>query len=235
MVHSYAAVRSSRLSATLDGGQIYAGGRIGVGVPLALGRSSDEVSFRDVASLGFAAKLDAMWMASPVIGIGGEVGFNTFPYKEQFWSGQSQRGAFDATYRDASLGVIGRLIMGPHELKPYLGVAIDAHLMMNTLNFDSRFEGTMQDESVNYKSTQIKPGFGAECGVFFKVGQTSHLSVALRLNVMPFLEEETMTTIDNYSYAERKVTVNPHGNQNNLEVLVGLHFGTKSNKKLKKH
>lgn len=227
----YAVVRSSHRSG-FDRGQIYVGGRIGVGVPLSLGRSGDEVSFKDVVSVGFAAKADAMWMASQAIGIGGEVGFNNFPYREQYWS--NTRGSFDATYHDISAGVLGRVIMGSYDLKPYFGIVANAHLLQNKLIFDSRFEGTMQDESVSYNSVQIKPGFAAECGIFYKVGKNSNLSIALRLNVLPFLDAEEMTTIDSYTYVERKVVVNPHGNQNNFEVLVGLHFGAKSDKKLRK-
>lgn len=228
------AVVKSRHS-SLDVRQLYVGGRLGIGVPLSLGRSADEVSFHDVASIGFAGKADVMWMVAPVIGIGGEVGFNKFPYKEQYWSSLNQRGSFDATYRDVSAGFVGRLIMGNYDVKPYFGIVADAHLLMNDLNFDSRFEGTTQDESVNYKSTQIKPGFGVEAGIFFKAGQNTQLSVAARLNVLPFLDAEEMTTVDSYTFIEHKQVVNPHGNQNNVEVLVGLHFRTKSDKKLKKH
>ena len=221
--------------AALDSHQIYAGGRLGVGIPLSLGRSSDEIAFNDVASIGFACKADVMWLASPAICLGGELGFNKFPYKEQFWATLGQRGSFDANYRELSAGVLGRLVMGTYDVKPFLGIAVDAHLLMNELTFDSRFDGTMQDESVKYKLTQIKPGFGVETGIFFRAGDNTQLSVAVRLNVLPFLDEEKMTTVDKDTFQESSVIVNPHGNQNNIEVLVGLHFRTKSDRKLKKH
>lgn len=208
--------------------QIYAGGRIGVGVPSSIGRSDDQISFKDVASVGFAAKGDCMWMASDYIGIGAEVGFNKYPYKEQFWATLNQRGTFDATYKSLSAGLTGRTIFGTKELKPFFGISVDAYYLNNYLKFASIYEST---ESVEYTSKQIKPGFSFEMGIFFKVAKSAYLTVAFRTNVLPFLEEDVLKTYDEYDFQEKSTVVNPHGNQNNFEAMVGLHFGTKKNTK----
>lgn len=225
-------VAASRGKTLMGNRQIYAGGRIGVGVPTAIGRSAEQVAFSDVASVGFAAKGDCMWMASNFLGIGGEVGFNKYPYKEQFWTALNQRGSFDATYKTLTAGITGRAILGTKDLKPYFGMSVDANYMCNQLKFTSIYE---ESESVDYESKQVKPGFGIEMGIFFKVAKTAYLSVALRGNILPYLKEEVMTTYDEYSYQEKKVVVNPHGKQNTIEALVGLHFSTKKDTKRMKH
>lgn len=224
-------VRTSPLS----GGQIYAGARLGVGVPLSLGRSSDDISFKDVSSVGFAAKGDVFWLVNSVVGVGGELGFNSFPYKEQFWASLNRRGSFNASYRDMSAGLTGRLFFGTYDVKPFFGIAANAHYLRNSLDFKSSYVGTSQDESVSYTSNQIKPGFALEAGIFYHIGSVTQLSVGMRLNVLPFLDEDKMTTVDPYSYVEQTIVVNPHGNQNNFEVVVGLHFLTTSSKNRVKH
>lgn len=229
------AVGPAKRQSMLQANQIYAGARLGIGIPTALGREASEVSFRDVASIGFAAHADCMWMASSILAVGGELSFNTFPYKEQFWASLGQRGSFDASYLDLGAGLTGRIFIGSYDLKPFLGMAVNAHYLNNKLNFDSKFAGSSQDESVAYTSTQIKPGFAFEIGFLYKVGDKSHLSLAMRTNILPFLQQENMKIVDSYSYAEKLVVVNPHGNQNNIEAILGLHFATKTSKVRNKH
>lgn len=211
----------------LGQGQVYVGGRLGVAVPMAFGRSGDEVSFRDVASIGFAGKGDIMWMSAPNIGVGGELGYNSFPYKQQYWSGLNYRGDFEAAYKTISLAATGRLIMGSADLRPMIGIAAGAQLLRNTLDFQSYYDNSDKIESVSYTSNVIRPAYSFEAGFFFKVAQFAQLSVAARFNFVPNVKEEHRVSVDPYTFVEKVIVVNPHGNQNSFEALVGLHFGTK--------
>lgn len=211
----------------LNRGQIYVGGRLGVGVPLAVGRDADDVSFRDVAAVGFAGKGDVMWMSMPNIGVGGEIGYNSYPYKQQYWAGLNYRGDFDASYKAFSLAATGRLILGNADLKPMLGIAAGAQLLRNSLTFQSYYDASEKIESVSYTSNVIRPAYSMELGFLFKIAQYTNLSVAARFNFVPNIKEEQRKSIDPYTFVEKVIIVNPHGNQNSVEALVGLHFGTK--------
>lgn len=216
-----------KMKSGLDAGQVYAGVRIGAGIPLSLGRSADEISFKDVARVGFALKGDGMWMASSNIGVGAEFCFNTFPYNQPFWQTLQNRGSFEASYRDISFGLTGRLTGGSAVVKPFFGIGANAHMLTNKLDFTSNYMGTAQDETVRYTSRNVKPGFAAEAGIFFDMGKSSFVSICARMNIIPFLSKETMITQDKYTFQERIVVVNPHGNQNSFEAVVGLHFGVR--------
>lgn len=222
-----AAKSSKKLS--LGEHQVYVAGRLGISAPLGIGRADDEVSFPDVASIGFAAALDGMFMPTEAIGVGLEAGLNSFPYKDQFWSALNYRGTFEASYQDLNASVTGRLFLGKNDIKPYFGIKAGGHFLRNSLSFVSNMSESADDESVSYSTNRIYAGFGAEGGIFFRTSRTTNLSIAVRLNMIPFLEEEIMTFQDAYTFQEKKVVVNPHGNQNNIEFIIGVHFGVRKN------
>lgn len=226
-VNALAATRKSIHS--LGVGQIYVGGKIGVAAPLALGRTSDQVSFKDVASAGFVGLVDGMWIQSQNIGLGAELGFWNFPFKEQYWSGLNQRGNFDAKYRDYSASLTGRIFFAPNDLKGFVGANFGMHVTDNSLSFWSYYEGTTSDESIDYRATNINLGYGFEGGIYYKISKYACVSVTVRLNLVPSVNEETMSFQDPKYETEviRQVTVNPHGNENTLVVTAGLHFGTR--------
>lgn len=211
--------------------QVYVGGRVGVTAPLGVGRSDDEVSFPDVVSAGFTGAIDGMFMQSESVGVGMEVGFSSFPYRNQFWSALNYRGTFDASYQDINASLTGRLFLGRKDLKPYFGIKAGGHYLRNTLSFVSNMQETSDDESVSYTTNRIYAGFGIDGGIFFRISKTTNLSIAVRLNMIPFLKEDVLTFMDAYTFQEKKVVVNPHGNQNNIEFVVGLHFGVRRNVK----
>ena len=221
------AAQGVKKQSSLGRNQVYAGGRIGVGVPLAIGRSSDEISFSDVASVGLNVKGDVMWMTGTHIGIGAEIGYNKYPYKEQFWSELNYRGDFDASYRSCNLSAVGRLFLGSGDLRPMFSVIAGAHYIRNMLSYESYYDAYIQSESVEYVSSMIRPSFGGELGFFYKVSQWNCVSVGARFSFVPNIREDKHVSVDPYSYVEKIVVVNPHGNQNTFEAVVGLHFGVK--------
>lgn len=210
--------------------QVYAGLRVGITAPLSMGREPLAVAFPDVASNGFAVAADAMWMTMPSIGVGGELSLQNFPYKEQFWVALNHRGSFDASYTDISAALTGRVIVGKRKIKPYLGAAVAAHYLRNTLDFEQseEYAGSADDQSVNYVYGKIHPGGSLAAGIFYLVGSSTYLSIAVRLNIVPSVKEEIISTIDPYSFIEKTVVVNPHGNQNNVSFVAGLHFATRN-------
>ncbi len=213
----------------LDPNQVYVGGKLGVGVPITFGKGVDDVGFNDVASPGFTGSLTGLWMQSRTVGIGAELGYASYPYKEQFWSALNYRGSFDATYRDFHLGVNGHLILGTKALKPYFGVNLAVHYLRNTLDYKASdvFAGSDQDDSVNYVYGKVDIGCGGEGGIYYKLSPKACLTIAVRLNIVPTVRGEVMTTIDPYTFVEKEVAVNPHGNQNNVAFVVGLNFATR--------
>lgn len=224
VISSHAESANYSRGTLMNKNQIYVGGRIGISAPIALGRSADEISFKNVASYAFSGMIDGMWMQSANIGIGGELGYSGYPYKSEYWSSLNYRGSFDASYKDIFLNVTGKVIMGKKEIKPYIGVSFGGHYLLNKLDFVSNYKGTSEDESVNYETKKFNMGFGIGGGLFCKIGATTYISTGIRLNIIPYLKEEIITITDSYTFQERKIVVNPHGNQNNISVYVGLHF-----------
>lgn len=215
---------------TIDRNQVFAGARLGIAAPLAMGRADDEVSFRDVAAYAFTASADGMWMYTPSLGLGAEVGYTNYPYKKSYWSSLNQRGTFDAAYKDIYAGLTGRVLMGPNDVKPYIGLGFGAHCLRNSLDFVSTYAGTGADESVSYTSNKFIMGFAFAGGVLCKIAPKVQISTTIRLNVIPFLKEEEKTITDPYTFETKRIMMNPHGNQNNLTVCVGVHFGVNSPK-----
>lgn len=225
LISDIAQAYSNKRSSTMGINQIYVGGRLGVAVPLALGRATDEISFKDVAAYGFTAIVDGMWMQSQSIGLGAELGFSNYPYRSQYWSGLNYRGSFDANYKDINAGLTGRVIIGTYDVKPFLGVRFGGHYLRNSLNFLSRFEGSSNDESVDYISNKFHLGYGFSAGIFYKIGDNASLSISAQLNIIPFLKEEMISSVDPYTFVTKEIVMNPHGNQNNISFTIGLHFG----------
>ncbi len=214
----------------LEQGQVYVGLKAGVGIPIALGTNEDKVNFSKVAAYGFTGGAEVLWLSTPMLGVGGEVNFANYPYRQEFWSGLAFRGSFDANYKDISAGVNGRVIMGKKKVKPYAGINVSANYIRNMLEFTQNdvFTGSREDQSVDYIYQKIHVGGGIDIGIYYKIGPNAVLTITARLNIIPAIKGDQMKTIDSYTGVERTVVVNPHGNENNLAFTLGLHFITRS-------
>lgn len=213
----------SRLHGSSD--KYYVGGNMGICVPLGLGRANDEIAFNDVATKGFVGNADFLWINANNIGLGAELGYLNFPYSKQFWGSTESRGTFEASYQTVQLNGVGRLLMGKQDLRPFLGVSFGANYLRNEIDFSSTYSGTSEDESVQYVSNSVKMGFAANGGIYYQVSRKCLLSLTVQLYVIPFLNAETKTYIDSYTFEERTVVLNPHGNQSHLAFTAGLQFG----------
>ncbi len=230
----------ARRKSNSETGQIYIGGGLGVNIPTKIGRESGQVSFTDVARLGFVSYVDGLWMQSEVLGIGVELNYLSNPYNDQYWINltTNYRGSFDAYYRSLGLNVSGKLFLGRREIQPYFGVFVGGNFIMNYLSFNSdpQFIGTTQDASVSYDYRKIKIGFGGDFGVVYKLSNTTRLFLNARLSLIPFLDEtvkQIKDSSESYYYDDysNSVVINPHGCQNTIMITVGLNFGIRNKRK----
>lgn len=205
--------------------QMYVAPKVGIAIPTHIGRESDEIAFSDVASNGFASGVELLFMQNPMLGVGCELGYITNPYKQQYWDNLAMRGTFDANYKAASAMAVGRIFLSETRLKPMFGVGAGAYLIHNMLNFQSKWQGTTSDETVNYTTNIINLACLAETGLLYKVGRGTFVSISVCFNLVPKLKEEIKTSTDPYTFVERQIVLNPHGNENNFQVKLGLFFG----------
>ncbi|MDO4461295.1 MAG: hypothetical protein Q4C30_02175 [Bacteroidia bacterium] len=212
---------------SLGFGQVYVAPKIGINIPSHIGREADEIGFNDVASNGFSAGMEVLWMQNPQVGVGGEFGFMTNPYKEQFWGNLLTRGSFEADYKAYTAMGVGRLFIGEKRIKPMLGVGFGACLINNSLDFVSKWQGTGNDESVCYKTNIVNLAYAGEIGLLSNVGKKTFVSISIRFNIIPRLKEIIKTTTDPYTFEERKITLNPQGNENNIEIKLGVYIGVR--------
>lgn len=211
-------------------GQVYVGGDIGFAVPLGVGRGSDELAFNDVAKTGFAIYGDVMRQMNQAIGLGGEVGYRKYGYNDKKTWGQLTRyGAFDATYQAVDFNLTGRLFIGRQSIRPFIGVLVGGELIMNSVDFTP----SKQYESIsatNYKTTNMSVAYGVMSGAYFKAGRRTLLSLQVRLNFVPTLDDGTIEVTQPNGDIQF-ISQNQHGNQTNLTVTLGMHIGTQKNNK----
>lgn len=217
-----------RFAQTFNVGQVYVGGHAGFAIPTSLGRGGEELSFRDVAKTGFVIYADVMRQMNQSIGLGAEAGFRNYPYNDKkTWSNLTRYGQFEASYRAVDFNLTGRLFFTRNAIRPLLGVVVGGELVMNSVDFtpNNRYEGVVRPTVYDTKS--ISPAFGVMTGAYYKAGRRTLVSLQMRLNFVPRLKDDTIE-IDTGSDIQ-SIAQNPHGNQTNISVTLGLHIGTQRN------
>lgn len=212
-------------------GQLYVGGHVGFSLPTAIGREKDQISFKDVAKTGFVIFADGMYQMNQQVGVGGEVGFRTYPYNdERTWSNLTRYGAFEASYTAIDFGLNGRLFLTRTAVRPFLGIHAGGEVAMNKVDFVPNAKYASLAKPTVYESNSLSACFGFMTGAYFKVGRRTLASVQIRLSLVPQLKDEDIVVTNEYQEIQT-TKQNPHGNQNNLSVTVGLHIGTQKNNK----
>lgn len=217
-----------RFAQTFNVGQVYAGGHVGFAIPTAIGRGGGELSFRDVAKTGFVVYADVMKQMNQSIGLGAEAGFRNYPYNDKkTWSNLTRYGQFEASYRAIDLNLMGRLFFSRNAIRPVLGIVVGGELIMNSVDFtpNNRYEGVVRPTV--YETRSVSPAFGVMTGAYYKAGRRTLVSLQLRLNFVPRLKDDTIE-VDTGSDIQ-SIAQNPHGNQTNISVSLGLHVGTQRN------
>ena len=218
-----ATASAQRMGATYNVGQIYIGGNLGMGIPTAIGRNKKDVSFKDVAKLGFSASADAMRLMNQSIGLGAEVMYQTNSYNEEYWSGISRYGSFENKYQTVGLNLTGRVFMTTKALRPFIGIGAGGALLHNEMDFQPNSKSSF-NQPVNYTTNNISPVFGIMTGIYNKVGKRTLLSIQIRLNLITKVKDDVIP-VDNADGANT-IAQNAHGNQNNIMVTLGLHIGS---------
>lgn len=212
-------------------GQIYVGGHVGFAIPTSIGRSSDELSFRDVAKTGFVIYADGMRQMNQAIGLGAEVGYRKYGYNDKkTWGSLTRYGSFDADYQAVDLNLTGRVFIGRQSIRPFIGILVGGELIMNSVDFNpsTQYKGAIN--ATQYKTTNLSAAYGVMAGAYFKAGRRTLVSVQARLNFVPTLEGGTISVTQSNGDIQY-ISQNQHGNQTNVSVTVGLHIGTQKNNK----
>lgn len=211
-------------------GQVYAGGNVGFAIPMGIGRSGDELAFNDVAKTGFAIYADVMRQMNQAIGLGGEVGYRKYGYNDKkTWGSLTRYGAFDASYQAVDFNLTGRLFLGRQSIRPFIGVLVGGELIMNSVDFTPSKQ-YQNIPATNYKTTNMSVAYGVMSGAYFKAGRRTLLSLQVRLNFVPTLDDGTIE-VSQPNGDTQFIAQNQHGNQTNLTVTLGMHIGTQKNNK----
>lgn len=212
-------------------GQIYAGGHAGFAVPTSIGRSDDEISFKDVAKTGFVIYGDMMWQMNQAIGLGGEIGYRRYGYNDKkTWGNLTRYGTFDATFQTIDFDLTGRVFIGRQSIRPFVGILIGGEVLMNDVDFapSTQYQGSVP--ATVYETRNLSVMYGLMAGAYFKAGRRTLLSVQARLNFVPTVDDGTIE-ITQPNGDLQTIFQNTHGNQTNISVTFGLHIGTQKNNK----
>lgn len=212
-------------------GQVYVGGNVGFAIPLGIGRGDDELAFNDVAKTGFVIAADIMRQMNQAIGLGGEVGYRRYGYNDKKTWGQLTRyGAFDASYQAIDFNLTGRVFIGRQSIRPFIGVIAGGELIMNNVDFTPSTQYSGSIDATNYKTTNLSVAYGVMSGAYFKAGRRTLLSLQVKLNFIPTLEDGKIQ-ITQPNGDTQDIYQNQHGNQTNLTITLGMHIGTQKNNK----
>jgi len=196
--------------------KVIVGGKIGYAIPTNLGRSSDELGFKDVANGGMQLACVGKWFYNKRLTLGYDFGYQYQGGDEDFWD-VSNRGEVSVSYQTIRLLLDGCYYFSHDELRPYVGLAFGAYYMLNSMDFDS---STMTNTSVAYRVKEWKPGIAPQFGVMFEVSKKTMLDCKLQMDLIAHMESKYVNDPD-YGL----ITQNPHGNQNQISVSVALFFG----------
>lgn len=200
----------------------YWGADIGASLPTNIGRSDTQIGFADVASTGFKSGILAGWNYNPRLFLEAEASYCFLPKKNQFWNLDS-KGSFSAHYQSAGILLAGGYRLGEATWQPYCGVNFGLHYLQNHVNFKSKYAGTDNDASVQYTSKEWHPGFGINLGLETAFSKNVQFFMQTRMAFIPFLKEKVVPIKDGEVVIDY-ITQNPHGNQNQLQISLGLKF-----------
>ncbi|MBI9062966.1 MAG: hypothetical protein JEZ14_13365 [Marinilabiliaceae bacterium] len=200
---------------------VWMGGNVGFSVPSNIGRSGDQIGFRDVAKSGFQMAFTGRWFYNKRLSLGWDVGGQFQDGNKDFWD-VNNFGTVTSNYSALHLLVEGNYYFSHQEIKPYCGVSFGAYILFNTMTFDSAYTGTDADASVSYKANQWKPGFKPQAGLLIDLSKRAMFDIKTGFVLIPNLEETVSTVIENGW--PKTIIQNPHGHQHQWVISIGLLF-----------
>lgn len=198
------------------------GFKTGVIFPTNLGRSDQEIGFKDVASRGLAGGILGGWHYNERLSLSAEVNHQFLPKNESFWNVDT-KGTFSANYQSTNLLLAGNYYFSDDDWRPFIGANFGLHRLRNMIDFKSKHSGSDNDASIHYIATDWRPGFGFNLGTMVEITKKTQLVLETRLTIIPFLKEE-LVPIMNEDVMVNFFTKNPHGNQNQISITIGLNF-----------
>lgn len=192
----------------------FLGGKIGYSFPTNIGRSSDELGFKDVAENGWQAAVMGKWFYNERLSLGCDFGYQLQDGSD-FWDVQ-QYGEVSASYQTIRLLANGTYYFRHDEVRPYIGLSFGAYYMINTIDFASN---GLTNQSVKYTAKVWKPGVAPQLGLLVELTKKTMLDIHVQMDIITNMQAIY------YPDAEPDYTENPHEKQNQISINVGLLFG----------
>ncbi|MBR8537114.1 hypothetical protein KDU71_16200 [Carboxylicivirga sediminis] len=192
----------------------FLGGKIGYSFPTNIGRSSDELGFKDVAENGWQAAIMGKWFYNERLSLGCDLGYQLQDGSD-FWNVQ-QYGEVSASYQTIRLLANGTYYFSHDEVRPYIGLSFGAYYMMNTIDFASN---GLTNQSVKYTAKVWKPGVAPQLGLLVELSKKTMLDIHVQMDIITNMQAIY------YPDAEPDYTENPHEKQNQISINIGLLFG----------
>ncbi len=202
------------LSSVLNAQDYFIGGKLGYSFPTNIGRSSDELGFKDVAENGWQAAFLGKWFYNKRLTLGCDVGYQ-FQDGSDFWNVE-QYGDVSASYQTIRLLANGAYYFSHNEIRPYIGLSFGAYYLINSIDFAS---SGLTNQSVKYTAKVWKPGVAPQIGLLFELSKKTMLDINVQMDIIANMEAIY------HPDAEPDYTENPHEKQNQISLNIGLLFG----------
>lgn len=200
---------------------VWMGGNVGFSMPSNIGRTGDQIGFRDVSKSGFQIAFTGRWFYNERLSLGWDVGWQFQDGNKKFWDVDNY-GEVTSKYSTIHFLAEGNYYFSHQEIRPYCGVSFGAFMLSNTMTFNSANPGTDADASVSYKASQWKPGFKPQAGLMIDLSKKAVFDVKAGFVLIPNLEESVETVIENGW--PKTIIQNPHGHQHQWVISMGLLF-----------
>ena len=193
----------------------YLGGKIGYSFPTNIGRSSDELGFKDVADKAWLASFTGKWFYNKRLSLGCDMGYQ-YQGGSDIWDVDNY-GDVSVSYHTMRLLLNGAYYFSHDEIRPYIGLSFGVYYLINTMDFNA---SNITNKSVSYSAKEWQPGVAPQFGALFELDKKTFLDVHVQMDLIAHLEPNVIIDPD-YGV----VTQNPHGNQNQISLNIGLLFG----------
>ena len=192
----------------------YLGGKIGYAFPSNIGRSSDELGFKDVADNGWQAPILGKWFYNKRLSLGFNLGYQVQDGSD-FWDVDNY-GDVSTSYQTLHFLANGAYYFSHDEIRPYLGLSFGAYYLINSIDFAS---SNINNQSITYTAKIWKPGVAPQLGLLFELSKKTLLDIHVQMDVIANMEAVF------HRDATPPYTENPHEKQNQISINIGLLFG----------
>lgn len=192
----------------------FIGGKLGFSFPTNIGRSSDELGFKDVAENGWQAAFVGKWFYNKRLSLGLDIGYQVQDGSD-FWD-VGNYGDVSTSYQTLRLLANGSYYFNHDKIRPYIGLSFGAYYLINSIDFAS---SSITNESVTYTAKKWKPGVAPQLGLLVELSKKTLLDVHVQMDIIANMEAIY------YPDAKPDYTENPHEKQNQISLNIGLLFG----------